>query len=199
MSSIQSKISIHNSDGWKGQYERMKRWDKRLSKYNGFITDTEHLNDFLDTLYTTCQNIFYLKDWLYKDKILDRKVLNDFVNDNKEIGICRDIANGTKHFTLDNNFSVDDNFLIMSAYDPSNKDRYWSDSKIRIISKAGLFDPFALSKKCIALWTKFLYDKQVLINENETIIEGIDLDIEYYEDNVQKIFGQRFGRKKNSH
>lgn len=177
----------------------MKRWDKRLANYNCFIADTEHLHDFLDTLYTTCQNIFHLKDWLYKDKILDRASLNDFVNNYKEIGICRDIANGTKHFILDRNFSVDDNFLIMSAYDPSNEDTYWSDNKIRIISRAGLFDPFALSKKCIAIWTHFLYEKKVLTGETGITVDDLLIDLEYYEPNVQKVFGERLRRKKNSH
>jgi hypothetical protein len=199
MSSIQTKISIHNSDGWKGQYERMKRWDKRLEKFNCFIVDTEHLHDFLDTLYTTYQNIFHLKDWLYKDEVLDRHTLNNFVNTHKEIGICRDIANGTKHFTLDNNFSIDNNFLIMSAYDPSNNDKYWRDSKIRIISKAGLFDPFALSKKCIAIWTLFLRESQVLTSETEITVDDLLIDLEYYEKNIQTVFGQRVWRKKNSH
>ena len=133
MNKIKTKISIHNSGGWKGQYDRMKRWDKRLENYNCTITDVNHLNDFLDTLYSTYQNIFHLKDWLYNDKIFDQRTLNNFVNKNTEIGLCRDIANGTKHFTLDKNFSVCDNFLIMPMWDPSSKDKYWSDIKIRIM------------------------------------------------------------------
>jgi len=198
MDSIKNKISIHNSDGWQGQYERMKRWDKRLETFNCQIKDTNQLHDFLDTLYVTYQNIFHLKDWLYKDNILDKNKLNDFVNQNKEIGICRDIANGTKHFTLDNNFSVDKDFLIMSAYDPSNEDRYWSDNKIRIISRAGLFDPFGLSKKCIALWTMFLCSENILTQETGITIDDLLVDTEYYQPNSQTVFGQRFKRKKNS-
>ncbi len=199
MDSVKDKISIHNSDGWQGQYERMRRWDKRLENYNCPIVDRIHLDDFLDTLYTTYQNIFHLKDWLNKENIVDKKTLNDFIKQNKEMGLCRDIANGTKHFALDNNFSIGHDFFIMSIWDPFNKEKYWSDKKIRVISKAGLFDPFGLSKKCILLWTHFLIEKGLLDSDTLTEVSDINISAEHFAPNIQTVYGQPQRRRKNSH
>lgn len=175
----------------------MMRWDMRLENYNCSIIDGHQLHDFLDTLYVTYQNIFHLKDWLYKDSVLDKELLNYFVNTNTEIGICRDIANGTKHFTLGDNFSVDKYFLISVVWNPLDNQQYFKDRKIRIISKAGLFDPFGLSKKCIALWTTFLTEQKLLESSNVSI-DDLLINPEYYEANAQTIFGGHRRRRQNS-
>ena len=85
---------MHNSEGWNRQYERMIRWNKRLIKFNDSIPSVDILHDFLDTFYVTCQNVFHLKDWLIKDNIIDRYILNEFISQSNEMGLCRDIANG---------------------------------------------------------------------------------------------------------
>lgn len=187
----QERISIHNSNGWQDQYERMVRWQTRLTKYNKNISSIEKLHEFLDTLYTCFQNIFAFKDWLFYDRIFTKSELNDFVNNKELLKICRDLANGTKHLDIEYP-SVDNNPIILTFWNPFSN-QYHSEKKIRILINKKLIDPFGLVIDSIRLWDELLKTKEIVsINYfSEKYSENVlEVESEYYliyEENKQQI------------
>ena len=94
---ILQEISSHRQGGWEGQYNRIIRWIYRFQKIErSELFNEEKSQDYFDTLYACFQNIFFLKDWLKNNTTLTSIKLNEFINTNKEIGLCRDICNSTK-------------------------------------------------------------------------------------------------------
>ena len=147
--------SAHRLGGWQGQYYRMMRWKMRfdeLEKSNEYLTNPEL---YFDTLFTCIQNIFYMKDWLKNDAKIENKKLNDWINKNEEIGICRDICNGTKHFEITQP-SVDAEFEFFKK--KVHFSRVWNlpPSKIIIIAGSKKYDPIRLLSKCIELVNKLI-------------------------------------------
>ncbi len=164
MKSLQ-KHSAHRHKGWKGQYDRMIRWSQRfqraVSKDFGHRSVEIDSHEYFDTLFSCLQNIFFLKDWLLNDSEISSSELNHFINSNPEMGLCRDICNGTKHFEI-NHPSVDAEFSIIREYDPFHD--VWNTPEYFIVILAGgeKYQPFDLINKCIDIWNKFLRERGLL-------------------------------------
>lgn len=157
--SIIQQITAHRVGGWLGQYNRMMRWVKRMESLHKLEYQSEmKTHDYYDTLYACFQNIFMLKDWLIEDTELTKSDLNQFVNSNLEIGICRDICNGTKHFNVSNP-SVSDNFGIVREFNPLQPTNDEPKLKIIIISDGKKFTPLSLINKNVELWNGFIEDE----------------------------------------
>ena len=65
MASVQPRElpwSWERSPGWRGQYERLRRWRRRLSEVD--TNDLEGLFDFILAFFTVC---YHLRDWLLRD------------------------------------------------------------------------------------------------------------------------------------
>ncbi len=80
-------------EGWKGQYKRIIRWSNRLniSIQNG---DSDEIFDFTYAFFQSC---YHLRDWLVADGVATKQEMNDFIESNIELQLCRDICNATKH------------------------------------------------------------------------------------------------------
>ncbi len=158
MKTLQS-ISSHRQGSWQGQYNRMIRWSK---KFNDFELKEKELetktDDYFDALYACFQNIFFLKDWLCQETNLSSNELNNFINENKEIGICRDICNGTKHYNI-TNASVDKEFGIIRRYNPFHKTLNVPEFEIIICADGDIYEPSELILKSISLWDNFIAGK----------------------------------------
>ena len=148
-------FSAHRRGGWEGQYHRMVRWVDRFKKIDFWGTQEEAIHEYFDTMYACFQNIFFLKDWLKQDSTVTNEDLNDFINNNKEIGICRDVCNGTKHYDI-TNASVDKQFGIIRSYNPYHESLGTSKWSIVICADGEIYKPHDLMIKCISLWNKFL-------------------------------------------
>lgn len=147
--------SVHKDGGWKGQYWRMIRWHKKFIATNPGDFESPGIHEQLDIVYACFQNIFFLKDWLIHDAHLSSTLLNDFINNNIELQLCRDICNGTKHFNL-NHASVDADFTIIREYNPFHK--VWNEQRNNAIILSGghKFELKKLASDCISLWDLFL-------------------------------------------
>lgn len=155
METFLQKLSAHKFGGWIGQYDRAQRWIIRFKelKYEEYSDS----NYYFDIMYTCFQNIFYIKDWLVNDNTtnLNNDLLNQFINNNLEIGLCRDICNGTKHLTL-NSASVDQNFSIIREFNSlsiiNNKERF----DIIILVAGKKYSPIILLEECMIKWNTFI-------------------------------------------
>lgn len=142
-----------------GQYERMMRWAQRFKEIS---SEDEYKSEktlaYFDIMFACFQNIFFLKDWLSETSIITKRELNLFINSTKEIGICRDICNGSKHYKI-SNASVDNEFGIIRNYDPFHK--VWGISKYHIViyAESDSYKPYELILKSIELWGNFIHDR----------------------------------------
>ena len=101
----------------KEQFDRVKRWHTRFHEIH---SDREHTRDSLynqDVVYAFFQNCWSLKDWIINSSILSEEkvgVIKDFFYTNTDMKICRDIANGSKHLSI-NKPSIDSNISMSSS------------------------------------------------------------------------------------
>lgn len=159
-------FSIHTSGGWKKQFQRMIRWLKVLKKNQTDYSKWKEVDIYLDIVITCFQNIFHFKDWLINDASISSTEINEFIKLHKELGLCRDICNGTKHFEIKHQASVDENFMIIRGQDPAYKKHNGPEYFILVLSKAGIHQPSELAQKCIRLWSSFIIQKN-LITKNQ--------------------------------
>ena len=155
-------VSVHKTDGWRGQYERVKRWHG-LVQHIGTqrkIGDTEQEHDFVCAFF---QNCYHLRDWLHNTHAVPAKSLEEFFREHEPMRVCRDICNGTKHWRIDHP-SVDAAFSIGREYVPANwpTDRPQLNASWFIICGSTKYDIFQLADACVALWDSFLRTKGLI-------------------------------------
>lgn len=156
---IDDYFGIHKKEKWVGQYKRIERWVK---KYNDFdpeqINDISNQEEYFDIIYACFQNIFYLKDWLKESNLFSNTELNEFINNNIEIGICRDICNCTKHFNI-NHPSVDSNFGFAREFNPMSAINKKPKINLVILANGRTYEVDAIIRKCIELWRDLILTK----------------------------------------
>lgn len=88
--------------GWEDQWRRVLRCYERFTALNNGIEHDRNSEFYLDDVYSFFQNCYQLKDWLKNDP--DSAVLaNDVeshIRADQWLGLCGDLANGTKHLKL---------------------------------------------------------------------------------------------------
>lgn len=85
------------------QFERIKRFYELFEKIDKGIRINFPLSYLEDVVYAFFIFCYQLKDWIKNDDTLPSNVkdkVEDFVTENKCLGICGDICNGIKHLTL---------------------------------------------------------------------------------------------------
>lgn len=155
-------LNIYAAHGWQTQFQRTIRWLRILKDKKTDYSNWKDVNSHLDIAITCFQNIFHLKDWLLNDTTLSNIELNGFIKEHKELGLCRDICNGTKHFEIKHQASVDANFMIIRGQDPAYVKNKGPEYFILIFSKAGIHQPLELATKCIRLWSVFIIKKNII-------------------------------------
>lgn len=149
------ELSFHRLGGWQGQYDRIIRWRDKFNSLTFDEKNIEKAHEYLDFMYACFQSIFHLKDWLIQESSIKKDEVFEFINSNKEIGICRDICNGTKHYNITSP-SVDEKFGFIRSYNPFHKQ--FNSPKWNVVLCAGgeTYKPIDLINKCIILWNEFI-------------------------------------------
>ncbi|PYN68015.1 MAG: hypothetical protein DMD93_12530 [Candidatus Rokuibacteriota bacterium] len=85
------------ASGWREQYDRMKRWHKRVQR------DRIDPDAVRDSFFAFTQACYHLVDWLENDKSqpIRRCAAEQFVEESAILRFCRDICNGSKHARLE--------------------------------------------------------------------------------------------------
>lgn len=158
--------SLHKSDSWSGQWARTQRWHRRMKK----AAMGEDEDQFFDYAYAFFQNCFQMRDWLKHSGKVPVSQLNTFMGGHLELKLCRDICNGSKHFTITDP-SVDADFSLAREYVP----RGWPGEQRRghilfhEVTKTGQktskslqgMNLAELADRCVKLWQGFLEDNQL--------------------------------------
>jgi hypothetical protein len=136
--------SIHRNDGWRGQLERVQRWHSRT--VTAAQTGSPDLQDFIFVFF---QNCYHLREWLCQTSTISKHDVDGFFNGTKELLLCRDICNATKHLNI-NRASVDATFSIGYEYNPSEP----SNARLFLIADAK-YDLLDLASRCLKLLEQF--------------------------------------------
>lgn len=112
--------------------------------------------DFLLAFFASC---FDLRDWLIASGV-DRESVTALFRGNVELRVCRDIANGFKHFRITDH-PYDAKFSVVREYVPENWPSYvgHGESKWNIVAGEDMFDLVALAHQCVDLLDEFLHDQ----------------------------------------
>lgn len=161
--------SEHLGSGWKGQYARVLRWHQRITSLGALDDATPAPFIAFDYLYAFFQNCFHLRDWLKNDGAVSEKSLRSFMSGNIEMAVCRDIANGTKHFRI-NRPSVDALPSIGREYHPPDSigkragttESYFVILEDRTSHAEVRFDLQDLADKCVNSWQTLLRTEGLL-------------------------------------
>lgn len=140
------------------QLDRIKRWYKRFEEINIGREHTRESDFYNDIVYAFFQNCWMLRDWMVNSKALDKKLIDDFFHSDKDMMICRDLANGSKHLVI-NKPSIDPNISInrreysvsLGGEIPKIEVRYW----IQVESHPPI-DAFGLAGACLDKCEVFL-------------------------------------------
>lgn len=144
------------------QFERMKRWYKRVFAITFGMTHNKNTNNYQDEVYAFFINCYHLKDWIINDKTVKienkKQKIENFINANECMRLCADICNGLKHLKLDKN--------IRTGIQPEFKERKFElelggkEAKIivkyNIATSKGNKDAFLLATDCKEKWEEFI-------------------------------------------
>ena len=162
--------SSHDYQGWVTQFHRTCRWYKKLKEYQEKAKDIGLPGEAEDCIYAFFQNCFHLKEWIEKSDAISKKDLDSFVASHRELGICRDICNGTKHMIIDRH-SIDPNFSTYREYDylwgPIIAGQKSGTATFRILAAGTKYDMFDLADKCMGHWKQFLSQHKLLSSATE--------------------------------
>ena len=140
--------SWHRSSGWRGQWERIRRWHRRLID----AATPEEAEDFL---YAFFQNCYSLRDWLAPPEFQTRDV-NELFENSTDLRLCRDIANMTKHFELSRQPATGREPSLAREYAGPGQGWFEDDSNLVVLSDGKNLDARELAARCLAVLERFL-------------------------------------------
>jgi hypothetical protein len=146
--------------GWQGQFARMERWHRRAldaldSSQGG------HLGDSEDFIYAFCQAAYHLRDWLQKSGAASQAELDALMASTPALKLCRDVCNGSKHFSLDPSRTETNHIGLMREYVPPIGTPGPGSSRPRILVFEGqdgaveMVEIRDLMKECVETWSRF--------------------------------------------
>jgi hypothetical protein len=140
------------------QYNRIKRWQEALRG----VRSAGSIERELDIVYAYFMNCYHLRDWLVESRVIDKKTVDDFFENEFEMRICRDLCNASKHLVLHSaSFKGDPNIpgdmvTMFREYHPSE------GYELGILVGGHKFHISELASRCVQLWTEFLGKNDLL-------------------------------------
>lgn len=89
---------------YREQLARTRRYYERFKKLNEGKAREPSSEANMDDIYAFFQNCYHLKDWLKNDPAYtfhSGREIEEYVNQSRELSICADICNGSKHLSFD--------------------------------------------------------------------------------------------------
>lgn len=145
---------------WREQYDRVKRWYTRLSESD--TINHRRVDDFY-SFFIFC---FHLKDWLRNDLSVDPAIgdaVEALIANNQWLGLCADIANGSKHLRIDRRPRVDAS-VHLGKQEPAFQRNAFQQNAFQvggIVVAAGgnVWDAQDVAIECMRAWDDFLTSK----------------------------------------
>ena len=140
------------------QVYRVERTLQHLrSVYSGSSRDVS-ADDCRDTALSFFQNCYHLKDWLINDPsgAFQKNAVEHFVNANRELRLCADLCNGSKHLKLTKPPRSNESPRLgaQSVVVALGADR--NMYSFAVDTTSGQIDALALAQQCVGLWQGFI-------------------------------------------
>ena len=154
---------MNSSSKYLEQFNRVKRWYQQFVLIDQGRPHDRPSDFYQDQVYAFFQNCYHLKDWIIKDTSVGptKKDVEDFINCHRELKLCADICNSSKH-------------LVLDRLPRSNEDPQFGQRKFKVAvgsgattisveyiidASEGPYDAFKLATKCLELWEKFIREQ----------------------------------------
>lgn len=150
---------MDSSSKYLEQFDRVKRWYQRFVTINEGRQHDLPSDNYQDEVYAFFVFCFHLKDWIKNDESVGTAAdkVEDFVKNNKELNLCRDICHSIKHLKLrvsrsgqDPQFGQRKFYLQVGGPETTINVRYTIDTS------SGPVDAFELATKCLKAWENFI-------------------------------------------
>jgi type I site-specific restriction-modification system R (restriction) subunit len=144
------------------QIERTHRYLERIRKmYEGapYIQNKEYYTDDVYSFFIHC---YHIRDWIKELNLLGitSSELKKFIRSHKELRICADLCNGTKHCHIEENkkWTTGQPYIAETSFESSGRNREFTTTKGRfqIISDDVFYDALELAQRCMKLWDDFV-------------------------------------------
>ena len=163
------QFSAENVLGWRSQYEAMTRWFSRCQNVHlrdGRYTSWYDALDFVLVFFVHC---YHLSDYVVETGGMSRKQIEDLIDNNKNMKICRDICLRVKHHSISNSSSVkraiDKDWSIGREY--CSEFLYGtSGEKLFLIVGDEKLDPLSIVYGCVDFWQDLVGDKALVESTN---------------------------------
>ena len=156
------------------QYERARRYLNKIENvYAGVFSSTEHiLKDYDDDVYSFFIHCYHIRDWIIQlNKVgVTSNQVDAFINSQKSLSVCADLANGTKHCKLTRTSRTKHQPRIVSTERQTSTWLINSGGgevlkcKYTILCNSEFFDALKLAKECIHAWDGYMHDLEILHN-----------------------------------
>lgn len=149
---------------WNEQYERMKRRRTRLSEHMHGRTREEQNERVLDDFHAFFESCFHLRDWIINDDgiAIPEQEVRRLVNNSEWLGLCADIANGSKHAVLRYARRDPDTHVRGETFSQRLGPLMFEASVFEVTTSTQEYDAFKVADECIGEWDNFLKEKKVL-------------------------------------
>ncbi|MBS3136500.1 hypothetical protein J4401_06100 [Candidatus Woesearchaeota archaeon] len=161
------------------QFARVNRWKERLDKIRFSNSPESNLDYHYDFIYAFFTNCYHLRDFLRHSKVIQTNLVDDFFANNKEMQICRDICNESKHCILDTpsiGAKIPDTnkksakgwagVFLIREYDyfqnTLKNDNPIKNIKYVVLADLEKYNVFELADKCCQLWSSFFEANNLL-------------------------------------
>jgi hypothetical protein len=145
----------------RGTYvEQLERTRRALSRLRDIYSGCRHdrpSEEYRDDVLCFFQNCYHLKDWLKNDpsRLFRADDVEKHVNQNRELQLCADLCNGSKHLVLSKPRSAENPRLGGQSVEidlgaNAIKLRYAVDTDL------GPVDVLDLAERCTELWASFI-------------------------------------------
>ena len=133
--------------GWRGQFDRMIRWHRRLTT----ASDPRDVEDYLYAFFVTCTHV---RDWVLAEHAVPQKDLESFCA-SEDLRLCQDVCNAIKHFSLSDPKQGRE-FSLAREYVGAGRGRFGGNCTLVLLSLGKQHDAFELADRCVTHWTDFL-------------------------------------------
>lgn len=159
---------------WKIHYDRVIRWYNRITDLHfgkRKLEDIDYCYDEILVFFILCH---HLKDWIINDSEIPSVEVQNFIEKDKYLRICADIANGTKHRELTRPKVKSQNDLYPRMHPAVSFDErsLSGGNEPRICFRVLIsideeieYEAHEVASKCLKSWKTFLCDKELLPQE----------------------------------
>ena len=140
------------------QVHRVKRALVNIERvYAGSIHEVS-ADDCRDIVLSFFQNCYHLKDWLKNDAngAFQRFAVEQFVNENRELRLCADICNGSKHLKLTKPPRSNESPRLGAQSVRVDLGAQRSMYSFVIDTTSDQIDALELARECCLLWQQFI-------------------------------------------